>query len=134
MAYLLRMSQGQPPPPPGQPGQYPAPGQYGVAPVSSGKATTSLVLGLVSLFACGLLLGIPAMIVSRQAKREIRDSGGRIGGAGLATAGFVTGLIGTLWSVLLAVLVVVVFAFGGAWFEENCTTVTTDNGSSVNCS
>jgi hypothetical protein len=132
------MSQGQPPPP-GQPGpgQYPAPGQYPVAPApTSGKATTSLVLGIVSLVACGLLLGIPAMIVARQAKQEIRASNGQLGGEGLATAGFVTGLLGTLWSLLAAGLVVLVFIFGNtiqSSFEENCSTVTDDNGSSITC-
>ena len=73
------------------------------APPTSGKATTSLIIGIVSLVACGLFLGIPAMIVGRQAKREIRESQGRLGGEGLATAGFVTGLIGTIWSVLAIV-------------------------------
>jgi hypothetical protein len=132
------MSQGQPPPP-GQPGpgQYPAPGQYPVAAApASGKATTSLVLGIVSLVFCGLLLGIPAMIVARQAKQEIRASNGHMGGEGLATAGFVTGLLGTLWSVLATGLVVVVFIFGNsiqATVDENCSTVTDENGSSVTC-
>ena len=76
-----------------------------VAPNSS-KATTSLVLGICSLVVCGLFLGIPAMIVGRQAKREIRESQGRLGGEGLATAGFVTGLIGTIWSVLGVILLI----------------------------
>jgi hypothetical protein len=99
-------------------------------PPTSGKATTSLVLGIVSLVACGLLLGIPAMIVGRQAKREIRESGGRLSGDGLATAGIVTGLIGTLWSILALVLVVLVFAFGAALFKE-CHTVDNPDGSST---
>lgn len=123
------MSQ-QPPPPPGY---YQQPG-YQPPPSSSGRATTSLVLGILSLIACGLLLGIPAMVLARQAKREIRESGGRVGGDGLATAGFVTGLIGTLWSVLVILFVVVVLAFGGSWFDEHCTTVTdTDDTTSANC-
>jgi hypothetical protein len=123
------MSQ-QPPPPPGY-YQQPA---YQQPPSSSGRATTSLILGILSLVACGLLLGIPAMVVARQAKREIRESGGRIGGDGLATAGFVTGLLGTLWSVLVLLLVIVVFVFGASWFDEHCTTTTdANNNASVNC-
>ena len=107
---------------------------YQPPPPTSSKATTSMVLGIVSLIACGLLLGIPAMIVARQAKREIRESGGRVGGDGFATAGFVTGLIGTLWSVLVLLFVVVVFTFGASWFDEHCTTVTdANNNTSVNC-
>lgn len=119
----------QPGPPPGQqPHQYPL-GHF-PAPASS-KATTSLVLGIVSLVMCGFLLGIPAMIVARQAKREIRESHGQLGGEGLATAGFVTGLIGTLWSVIGGLLVVGLIAFGVIYandLAESCTTVSDDQG------
>ena len=106
---------------------------YQPPPPTSSKATTSLVLGIVSLIACGLLLGIPAMIVARQAKREIRESGGRVGGEGLATAGFVTGLIGTVWSVLAFLLVIGVFVFGSA-FVSSCSTTTDSSGNvSTHC-
>jgi len=122
-----------------QPGQYPPPGQYPIPPAApnSSKATTSLILGIVSIVLCGLFLGVPAMILSRQAKREIAESQGRLGGDGLATAGFVTGLIGTVWSVLAAVLVVVLIAVGGVIgneIEKNCHTVIDENGnSSLTC-
>lgn len=123
--------------PPMQPPMQPGQPMYPVAAPNSGKATTSLVLGIISLVACGLLLGIPAMIVARQAKREIRESGGRIGGDGLATAGFVTGLIGTIWSLLAFLLVVALFAFGGVFADQvakNCTTTTDADGNpSVQC-
>ena len=118
------------------PGSYPPPGQYQMPPVApnSSKATTSLVLGICSLVVCGLFLGIPAMIVSSQAKREIRESQGRLGGHGMATAGFITGLIGTIWSVLAAVAVILVFIFGAAWIDDNCTTTTDADGtSSIDC-
>ena len=119
------MSESQPYPPnqPYQPNQPLPPGQYPVPPVppNSSKATTSLVLGIVSLVACGLLLGIPAMIVSRQAKREIAESQGRLGGDGLATAGFVTGLIGTIWSVVGAIVLVLLIVFG-AMYADNIST------------
>ena len=123
-------------PPPGQypPGQYP-PGQYPVAPAAptSSKATTSLILGIVSVVMCGLLLGIPAMIIARQAKREIRESQGRLGGEGLATAGFVTGLIGTIWSVVVG-LVFVALAIFGVWASETChESVDVDGNSTLVC-
>ena len=121
------------PPPPGQyppgppPGQYPPaqypPGQYPVAPVAptSSKATTSLILG------------IPAMIVARQAKREIRESQGRLGGEGYATAGFVTGLIGTIWSVVVGLLFVALAIFG-VWASENCQeSIDADGNSTLVC-
>jgi hypothetical protein len=122
-------------------GQYyppnqPLPGQYPPVPPiapNSSKATTSLVLGICSLVACGLFLGIPAMIIGRQAKREIEASQGRLGGEGLATAGFVTGLIGTIWSVVGAILLVVLLVVGGLAANEiakSCHTVTDTDGTS----
>jgi hypothetical protein len=99
-------------------------------PPTSSKATTSMVLGIVSLVACGLLLGIPAMIVARQAKREIRESQGRLGGEGFATAGFITGLIGTVWSVVVG-LAFVALAIFGVWASENCYEGFDENGNST---
>lgn len=79
---------------------------------TSGSSIVALVLGVLSLLLCGLFTGVPAMLAARSAKRDISVSNGRVGGDGLATAGFVTGLIGTLWSGFVALLVVVVFASG----------------------
>lgn len=121
------MSESQYPPP----GQYPPPPPIPAVAPSSSKATTSLVLGVISVVMCGLFLGIPAMIIARQAKREIAESQGRLGGEGLATAGFVTGLIGTIWSVVGGILLVVLIAVGGIVANEidkNCDTVTDENG------
>ena len=95
---------------------------------SHGPATTSLVLGILSLVLTGFLTGIPAMVIGRRAGREIDASGGRLGGRGLATAGFVTGLIGTIWSGFVLLLVIGVFAFGAALsdsFSDTCSTVGT---------
>lgn len=103
---------------------------------TSGKATASLILGIVSLVMCGLLAGIPAMILGRMAKKEIQASQGRIGGDGLATAGFIMGLISTIITGLAFLLVLLVFIFGGAvesLFEESCGSVTTGDSISVEC-
>ena len=83
-----------------------------VAPPTPGSATTALVLGILSLVMCGLFTGIPAMIVGRNAKREIAASGGRLGGEGVANAGFITGLIGTLLSVLGLVFFILIIVVG----------------------
>jgi prepilin-type processing-associated H-X9-DG protein len=61
---------------------------------TSGKATTSLVLGLLS-FVCIFLTGIPAVIFGILGLRDIGRSRGRLGGKGLAVTGIVTGSIGT---------------------------------------
>jgi hypothetical protein len=84
------------------------------------------VLGILSVLVAGFLTGIPAMVIGRRAGREIDASGGRLTGRGNATAGFVTGLIGTLWSGLVTLLVVGVFVFGGAVsgsFTDTCSVV-----------
>lgn len=79
--------------------------------VESNTATTSLVLGLLSVMGLGFLTGIPAIIIGRRSTRKIDASGGALTGRGLATAGYVTGLIGTILSFLTLILVVIlVFA------------------------
>jgi len=62
---------------------------------NSGLATTSLVLGILSLvlmvICIGPLLGIPAVIFGHLALSQIKRAGGMLGGRGLAIAGLVTG-------------------------------------------
>jgi hypothetical protein len=91
---------GQPPygqqpyaPPPGygygQQPPYPAQPYYG--PQTSGRATTVLVLGIVSLvllFSCiGFIPAIIALVLARGAQQEIAGSGGRLTGEGQVKAG-----------------------------------------------
>lgn len=64
------------------------------------KAIASLVLGIVSIVGIffglsliGLICGIVAIILGNQARRE--------GGGGIATAGFVCGIIGTSFCALI---------------------------------
>jgi len=101
-----------PPPPPafpvsafGPPAQfqgqpYGYAGGYGYQAPADGKAVASLVLGILSLLGCGALLAIPAVILGVLARRDAERSGGRIGGAGLALGGIVTGSIGGVLSVV----------------------------------
>jgi len=69
----------------------------GVAPKSSGLAITSLVLGILSLILvfCGgpILFAIPAIVCGHIANSRIKNSGGELGGQGLAIGGFVTGYV-----------------------------------------
>ncbi len=62
----------------------------------SGKAVASLVLGLFFLLA--FFTGLPAIVLGRQALREIRWSGGRLRGRGMAVAGIVLGVFGCLFT------------------------------------
>jgi len=58
-----------------------------------GKATASLVFGILSVTCFGFLAGIPAVILGHMAQSSIRQSGGRLGGQGRATAGLIMGYI-----------------------------------------
>jgi hypothetical protein len=133
-------------PPPGQPPAYggqPAYGQPGygapvpAGPQTAGKATTSLVLGIVSLVLCGLLLGIPAIFLGISARKEIRDSNGRLGGEGLALGGIITGVIGSLWSIVVIVIVVIGLVAGGSAvknvYDQVCQSAAADSDPNNDC-
>jgi hypothetical protein len=64
-----------------------------------------MILGILSIVACGLLAGIPALILGSSAKKEIAASGGAQSGEGMATAGVVLGWISVAISVLVLVLI-----------------------------
>ena len=71
-----------------------------------GKATASLVLGIVGLILIPILPSILAIVFGGSAKREIDGSGGSLGGRGLATAGIVLGWIAlAIWAVFLIAVV-----------------------------
>lgn len=95
---------GQPP----QPGGYQEPPYQG--PIgSSGKAAASMILGLLSpCFCC--FTGIPAIILGFLGLGDIRQSGGRLSGSGMAVTGIIFGLLGTFcW----------VGCLGFGWFGVN---------------
>jgi hypothetical protein len=88
------------------------PGGVGVAAPNAEGAVASLVLGIASIaVGCAFVTGIPAMVLGRRAIKQVDASGGRLGGRGMAQAGFWTGLAGTVIGLLTLVFVVVVFAF-----------------------
>ena len=103
-----------------QPPVPPSPYGFVQAP-TSGKAIAALVLGIIGITMCGCFpVSIVAWVIGKQAEREIRESGGALGGEGLAQAGWITGMIGTVLSVLVIVayvgFLILMFATGG--FEE----------------
>jgi hypothetical protein len=73
---------------------------------TNGLAIASLVLSLLWIWGLGSLL---AVILAVRARTQIRDSGGRQGGDGLAVAGLVIGIIGLAGTVLATIAV---FAVG----------------------
>lgn len=62
-------------------------------PETSGKAIAALVLGIVGVLFVPLVCSILAIVLGRQAKREIQAEP-RLGGEGMATAGTVLGVVG----------------------------------------
>lgn len=60
---------------------------------SSTLAVVSLISGIISWFALPVIGGIVAVITGHMARREIRESMGRLTGDGLATAGLVLGYL-----------------------------------------
>jgi len=108
-------------PPSGGPGYLP-PG-YVTAPPNEGMAIASMVVGIASLvLICGYgigLLGSPvAMVLGRVSMKRIDASGGQLGGRGMAQAGFILGIIGTVLLVLaIAVVVVLVIVAANGGFD-----------------
>lgn len=102
------MTDQTPPPPPTYGTGQPAYG--GPAPQGNKKATWSLVLGILSLVCCGVLTGIPAIILGRQARAQ--------GAGGAARAGEILGYL----SIAVTVLWIILYATGVATFEFSAST------------
>lgn len=78
-----------------------------VAPVTapqSGKAIASMICSISGIFVCMFVGQIIGLVLGYSARREIRASQGRIGGAGFATAGIVIGWIGIVIDALMLVV------------------------------
>jgi hypothetical protein len=86
------------------PAAAPAPGAYAVPKQSSsGLSIASMVLGILSIFCCliwfmAIPFGITAVILGFLGKGK--------GGKGMAIAGIITGLIGTVLSIIITVAAV----------------------------
>ena len=86
-----------PPPYPPVPPPGPPMWQQRSMPVpNEGKATLSMVMGILSLFCFGALTGLPAVVLGFMSRRDIARSGGALGGGGMAVAGIVSGILGSL--------------------------------------
>ncbi|CAH1192206.1 hypothetical protein PAECIP111892_00886 [Paenibacillus auburnensis] len=105
------------PPPPSQPAH------------TNGKSIAALVLGILSIITpyIGLLFGIIAIIMSAISLKEIRNR--YEGGRGLAIAGLVCGIIGTIIYALLILLfiIIIIFAVGAGNDAINTFNFSTNN-------
>ncbi|WP_435736086.1 DUF4190 domain-containing protein [Cellulosimicrobium sp. PMB13] len=80
----------------------------------NGLAVWSLVLGIASfVLSCGLLTGIPAIILGTQARRAVAN--GQADNGGLATAGIVLGWVAVGLSVVAVALAAILFPALLAW-------------------
>ena len=95
------MSTSPPPPPP--------PGPSGGSPPPS----VALILGILGIVACSIVAPF-ALVIGRGAVKEIDASGGRLGGRGMAQAGFILGIIGTVILALSLIGVVVLIIAAAA--------------------
>ncbi len=68
---------------------------------SQGMATTSLVLGILSVVCLGIFTGIPAIICGHVAHQRARKMPERYNGAGLAIAGFILGYASILTTIVI---------------------------------
>lgn len=99
------------PPSPYEASPYPPqPTPYGgyqayAAPAQHPQAVTAFVLGLLGLVICPPV-GIGGLVIGGRARREIDASGGQLGGKGLATAGWVLGIISIVYFVAVAIFIV----------------------------
>ncbi|MEU1995834.1 DUF4190 domain-containing protein [Nocardia gamkensis] len=100
--------------PPQQPYGYPAYGAYG--PQDHPRATTILILGILSLVLCQFI-GPVAWVMGKRALNEIDASGGTIGGRGNVNAGYICGIIATalMCLTLLFLLLLLVLGLVGAF-------------------
>lgn len=95
-----------PPPPLGYP--YPS-----FAPQrSEGLAVASLIVGIAGFLVCPLVGPILALVFGYRAKGRIRESGGTLGGDGLATAGIVLGYVGLVIPVIAILAIVAITLVG----------------------
>ena len=69
-------------------------------------AVASLVLGIIGLILCPIC-GPIAWSLGHRAERDVDASGGALAGRGVATAGKVLGIIGTVWLAVVVLFVIV---------------------------
>ena len=95
---------------PGYPG-YASP--YGYVPEQHPRATLALILGLLGLLFCPPV-GIAGLVIGHSARKDIDGAPQRFSGRGLATAGFVLGIVSVVYTALLLGYLIVVIMAGAA--------------------
>ena len=94
-------------PPPG----YPQP--YRQQAPTDGMAIAALVAGIVGFFICPVIAGVLAIIFGYMARRNIKESGGALGGDSFATAGIILGFIQLAIALIVIVIWIIVLVVAG---------------------
>jgi len=111
--------------PPAGYGQQPDYG--GPTPSTNGKALASLITGIgalvLALCTCGLggLVGLVAAFLGFKGRGDIKASGGRQSGDGLALGGIITGLVAVLIALAAIALFAIAIATGNTEFSTDPT-------------
>lgn len=97
---------------------------YYAPPPTSTMAIVSLIASILGWTIVPVIGSIVGVITGHMAKKEIRESGGRLGGDGLATAGLIIGYIALGFSVLgicIALFIFMLFPiiFGAAAWQSS---------------
>ncbi|HEY5845867.1 MAG TPA: hypothetical protein VIT42_03645 [Microlunatus sp.] len=80
---------------------------YGYVPPNHPQATTAMILGIVGLTLCPFV-GIAGFVMGGRVRREIDAAPGQWSGRGLATAGWVLGIISIVYAALVLAYIVVI--------------------------
>src|SRR4051812_20314086 len=89
---------------------YPPPEQE-----SSGKALASLILGICGLAVCPIIPSILAIVFATQARAEIAESRGGLGGSSNAQVGLILGWVGlAIYGLFLIVFLLFVLVAAGS--------------------
>jgi hypothetical protein len=92
----------------------------GVAAPSSPMAVASLTTGILSYFVLPVIGAVVAVITGVSARREIRRSGGAVGGWSMATVGLWLGITHLVLAALFVLVLVglVLAGVGFLWFNH----------------
>ena len=79
-----------------------------------GLAIASLVAGIASVVCCGIVTGIPAIVMGVMARNRIARSSGAVAGGGMAIAGVILGIVGSAIWTFVVVAGVLAYSLNGS--------------------
>jgi hypothetical protein len=99
---------------PGQPVWQPPPPPSSLNPQSGSLATTSMIIGIASIFCLGPILAIVAIILGAMALSQIKKNPQGIGGRRQAVTGIVTGSVSIVIHAVIIIFYILIFVFAAA--------------------